>query len=144
MAYVKVSAPAIVYHLTKKANVPAILREKKIRRFDDRECWFCRTPEDMRRYMEYTVLNEGGIYIDNRGKVTTYPKFVPDDYALLVITPKNQEDKWWQWNQELPRGVDIPSLVRAADFSRLKVGYRGDLKCKDISVCSVTALLKHE
>ena len=59
MGYVKANIPSEVYHLTKRAHLPSILSDKKIKRMGDSECWFCESIEDMKRYMEYTVLNEG-------------------------------------------------------------------------------------
>ena len=53
MAYVKARIPTEVYHVTKRENVESIRTDKRIRRFGDTECWFCRTPNDMLRYMEY-------------------------------------------------------------------------------------------
>ena len=59
MAYSKVSIPTEVYYFTRKENLEQILTDKRIRRFGDNECWFCRSPEDMLRYMNMTVMNEG-------------------------------------------------------------------------------------
>ena len=41
MAYVKVPAPSVVYHLTKADRLDSILDDGQIRRFEDSECWFC-------------------------------------------------------------------------------------------------------
>ena len=89
MAYVKARIPTEVYHLTKRENVESIRTDKRIRRFGDTECWFCRTPEDMLRYMEYTVLCEGKPYIATGGRIEHYPKFVPEDHVFLKLTPSN-------------------------------------------------------
>ena len=58
MAYSKVSIPSEVYHFTQKGNLEQILSDRRIRRFGDTECWFCRSPEDMLRYMDMTVMND--------------------------------------------------------------------------------------
>ena len=63
MAYSKVSIPSEVFHFTQKQNLEQILSDRRIRRFGDTECWFCRSPEDMLRYMDMTVMNEGQKYI---------------------------------------------------------------------------------
>lgn len=41
MAYVKVPAPSVVYHLAKADRLDSILDDGQIRRFLDSECWFC-------------------------------------------------------------------------------------------------------
>lgn len=134
MAYVKARIPTEVYHLTKRENVESIRTDKRIRRFGDTECWFCRTPEDMLRYMEYTVLCEGKPYIATGGRIEYYPQFIPEDYVLLKLTPAKWEDKWYQWIQEVPH--NSPQVVKdqAEEFSRLKVGYRGDLRFSKMEV----------
>lgn len=84
MAYVKARIPTEVYHLTRRENVEGISADKRIRRFGDTECWFCRSPEDMPRYMEYTVLCEGKTYIATGYVIKCYPKFCPQAYVLDV------------------------------------------------------------
>jgi len=141
MAYTKTRIPTEVYHLTKKENLSSIVADKRIRRFGDTECWFCRTPEDMLRYMEYTVLCEGKPYIATGGHIQRYPKFNPEEYVLLKLIPSKWEDKWYQWNQELPLNASQASKDQAEEFSRLKIGYRGDLCFSKIEVKDLTQLL---
>lgn len=76
MSYSKARIPTEVYHLTKKENLDSILADKRIRRFGDTECWFCRDIPDMLRYMEYTVLNEGAPYIGGGGRMMYYGSLV--------------------------------------------------------------------
>ena len=141
MAYVKARIPTEVYHLTRREKVEGIRSDKRIRRFGDTECWFCRSPEDMLRYMEYTVLCEGKPYIATGGRIEYYPKFIPEDHVLLKLTPAKWEDKWYQWNQELPPNASQESKDQAAEFSRLKVGYRGDLRFSKMEIMEVTQLM---
>ena len=141
MPYAKARIPTEVYHLTKKEHLSSIVTDKRIRRFGDAECWFCRTPEDMLRYMEYTVLCEGKPYIATGGHIQRYPKFNPEEYVLLKLIPSKWEDKWYQWNQELPPNASQTSKDQAEEFSRLKVGYRGDLRFSKIEVMDLTQLL---
>ena len=141
MAYVKVGIPTEVYHLTKRENIADIEADKRIRRFGDTECWFCRSPEDMLRYMEYTVLCEGKPYIATGGVIKHYPKFIPEDHVLLKLTPAKWEDKWYQWNQELPQNASQAAREQAEGFSRLKVGYRGDLRFSKMEIMELTQLM---
>lgn len=142
MAYVKARIPTEVYHLTRRENVDSIQADRRIRRFGDTECWFCRTPEDMLRYMEYTVLCEGKPYIAAGGRIQRYPKFQPDDYVLLKLTPSKWEDKWYQWNQELPPNASPEVKAEAREFSELKIGYRGDLRFSKMEVIDISQLLQ--
>ena len=94
MAYVKEHAPSEVYHLTKKENLNSILEDGMIRRFSDTECWFCADLPKMKAYMEQTVMCEGKHYYSVTGQLCRYPKFVPEDYVLLKLTPCRQADNW--------------------------------------------------
>ena len=112
MAYQKVPRPSTVYHLTKKDNLNRILDDGQIRRFGDTECWFCETLPKMKSYMEQTVMCEGKPYYAVGGQLCRYPKFVPEDYVLLKLTPCGYEDKWYRWEQEMrpeaPRHSSVP------------------------------------
>ena len=141
MAYSKARIPTEVYHLTKRENVESILADKRIRRFGDTECWFCRSPEDMLRYMECTVLCEGKPYIATGGHIQRYPKFMPQEYVLLKLTPSKWEDKWYQWNQELPPNASAEAKAQAKEFSELKIGYRGDLRFSKMEVVDLEQIM---
>lgn len=89
MAYSKVSIPTEVFHFTQRQNLEQILADRRIRRFGDTECWFCRSPEDMLRYMEMTVMNEGQKYIAPDRTLKRYPKFEPENYVMLGLSLPN-------------------------------------------------------
>ena len=93
MAYEKVPRPSTVYHLTKKEHLDSILDDGRIRRFNDTECWFCERLDKMKAYMGQTVLCEGKPYYAVGGQLCRYPKFVPEDYVLLKLTPSHAKDK---------------------------------------------------
>ena len=141
MAYVKVTPPSVVYHLTRMENLDSILDDGKISRFLDSECWFCESLPKMKAYMEQTVMCEGKPYYAVGGQLCRYPKFVPEDYVLLKLTPCGYEDKWYRWEQEMPPGSP-KALIRAArEFSALKIGYRGDLAFRNAEVINVPKFL---
>lgn len=144
MAYQKVPRPSTVYHLTQKGNLDSILDDGMIRRFNDTECWFCESLDKMRAYMAQTVLCEGKPYYAVGGQLCRYPKFVPEDYVLLKLTPSHAKDNWYRWDQEIP--PDSPrGLVQAAkEFSMLKIGYRGDMAFKEPEVIDVPKFLAGE
>lgn len=142
MSYSKARIPTEVYHLTKKENLDSIFADKRIRRFGDTECWFCRDIPDMLRYMEYTVLNEGAPYIGVGGRMMYYPKFEPSEHVLLKITPQKWEDKWYQWNQVVPQNASMETKAQAAEFPALKVGYRGDLRFSKCEVIELEPILE--
>lgn len=141
MAYVKVSPPSEVYHLTKKENLDSILDSGSIRRFRDTECWFCESPDKMRAYMEQTVLCEGKPYYAVGGQLCCYPKFIPEDYVLLRLVPLRREDNWYRWEQEVPPNSPKELVQAAKEFSQLKVGYRGDLAFKGAECIDVPRFL---
>ena len=144
MAYVKVRPPVKIYHLTGKDNLNSILDDSVIRRFNDTECWFCESLDKMRAYMEQTVMCEGKPYYAVGGQLCRYPKFVPEDYVLLKLTPSHAKDNWYRWDQEIPPGSPR-GLVRAArEFSLLKIGYRGDMAFRNAEVIDVPKFLAGE
>ena len=141
MAYVKVSAPSVLYHLTRAGNLDSILDDGKIRRFGDSECWFCESLDKMRAYMEQTVLCEGKPYYAVGGQLCRYPKFIPEDYILLKLIPHGLEDNWYRWEQEVPHGSSKELIRAAKEFSELKIGYRGDLAFRNAEVIDVRRFL---
>ena len=141
MAYQKVPRPSTVYHLTKKEHLDSILDDGVIRRFDDTECWFCESLEKMKAYMAQTVLCEGKPYYAVGGQLCRYPKFVPEDYVLLRLTPRGYEDNWYRWNQEVPPGSPRGLVQAAKEFSLLKIGYRGDMAFRSAEVIDVALFL---
>ena len=139
--YVKAPIPSEVYHLTKKANLESILDDGAIRRFGDTECWFCESLEKMKAYMERTVLCEGKAYYDVGGQLCHYPKFEPDRHVILKLKPCRREGNWYRWNQEIPPHSP-PELVQAAvEFSKLKIGFRGDLPFRNAEAIDVAEFL---
>lgn len=127
--YTKVGkAPSTVYHYTKRENLAGILKDGRIRRFGDRESWFCLSIPDTLELMRATVMVEGKPYYKTDGSLGFYPKFQPEDYVILKLEPRWQNGDWVRWMQELPSGAPQKLREAALEFSMLKVGFRGDLK----------------
>ena len=141
MAYVKAPIPSEVYHLTQMDKLDDILDDGKIRCFGDTECWFCESLEKMKAYMEQTVLCEGKPYYGVGGQLCRYPKFEPDEHIILKLTPSRREGNWYRWNQEIPLNSPPELVQAAAEFSKLKIGYRGDLAFKDAELINVADFL---
>ena len=144
MAYEKLTRPSTVYHLTQKGNLTSILDDGVIRRFDDTECWFCESLEKMKVYMAQTVLCEGKPYYTVGGQLRRYPKFVPEAYVLLKLTPRGCEDNWYRWNQEVPPGSPRELVQAAKEFSMLKIGCHGDVMFYEPEVIDVPKFLAGE
>ena len=69
MGYIRLDEqPGEVYHYTHRKNLDSILRDGRIRRMGDRECWFCASLEDILTLMRATVMMEGKPYY-MRGQV---------------------------------------------------------------------------
>lgn len=132
MGYKYIKKPdGLLYHYTKRENLESILKDGRIRRFYDRETWFCASLEDTLRLMECTVMQKGKTYIDVFGIPRQYPEFVPQDYVILELKPRYQSGEWVIWEQEFAPGTPEEVLKMGAEFSRLKLGYRGDLRFYD-------------
>lgn len=148
MAYEQIDKPVgPVYHYTARKNLPAILRDGRIRRMGDTECWVCSSLEDTLKLMRQTVMIEGKPNYKVGGALAHYPKFVPEDYVILKLEPRYQNGEWVRWNQELPLGSPSELLEAARVFSHLKLGYRGDLKFQEhpeiIEVASLLSVSEH-
>ena len=87
---------------------------------------------------------EGKPYYAVGGQLCRYPKFVPEDYVLLKLTPCGYEDNWYRWNQEIPPGSPKELVQAAKEFSGLKIGYRGDLTFRNAEVIDVALFLTEE
>lgn len=89
MAYERIDRPkGLLYHYTKRENIEPILQDGRIRKFRDTECWFCTSLEDTLRLMELTVMEEGKLYYDINGLSRRYPKFIPEEYVVLELSPR--------------------------------------------------------
>lgn len=141
MAYIKAPIPSVVYHLTQQDKLDDILNDGKIRRFGDTECWFCESLEKMKAYMEQTVLCEGKAYYGVGGQLCHYPKFEPDKHVILKLTPCRREGNWYRWNQEIPLNSPPELVQAAAEFSKLKIGFRGDLPFRNAEAIDVAEFL---
>ena len=103
MGYIRLDEqPGEVYHYTHRKNLDSILRDGRIRRMGDRECWFCASLEDTLTLMRATVMMEGKPYYKVGGSIGRYPKFVPEDYVILRLNPRFQKGEWVQWMQDMP------------------------------------------
>lgn len=132
MAYERIDRPpGPVYHYTRRENLDSILRDDRIWRMGDTECWVCGSLEDTLTLMRNTVMVEGKPYYKVGGALGFYPKFVPEDYVILKLEPRYQSGEWVRWNQEMPPGSPPELLEAARRFSLLKLGYRGDLKFRE-------------
>ncbi len=108
----------------------------------DTECWFCGTLADTLDLMRQTVMVEGKPFYKLGGTLGYYPKFVPEDYVILKLTPRWQNGEWVRWMQEVPLGSPKELIDAAKHFSMLKLGFRGDMKFyPDPEVLEVTPLL---
>ena len=143
MAYERIDRPeGCLYHYTTRNHLDNILQDGRIRRMGDTECWFCTSLEDTLTLMKNTVMMEGKPYYGLGGVLKRYPAFAPEDYVILKLEPRFQSGDWVHWNQGFPPGAPPELLEAGRAFSRLKVGYRVDLKFREHpEIIEVAALL---
>lgn len=122
--------PEIVYHYTKKEKLQQILQKGRIMRFGlDKECWFCLSLQDTLRYMELTVMREGGTYIDAYLKAQIYPPFNASEYVILELRPIAPEKyDWVRWKEILPASATLQRRKETEERSALQVGFRANLR----------------
>lgn len=64
MGYVRITdRPEELFHYTRRDNLASILRDGRIKRMGDAECWFCSTLDDTLELMRATVMVEGKPYV---------------------------------------------------------------------------------
>ena len=93
--------------------------------------------------VKYDVTNKSDVdmYYGIGGQLCHYPKFEPDKHIILKLTPSRREGNWYRWNQEIPLNSP-PELVQvAAEFSKLKIGFRGDLPFRNAEAIDVAEFL---
>ena len=57
MGYVRITdRPEELFHYTRRDNLASILRDGRIKRMGDAECWFCSTLDDTLELMRATVI----------------------------------------------------------------------------------------
>ena len=146
MPYVSISErPSEVYHYINRKHLDSIIKDGRIRRFGDRETWFCCSLDDTLELMRATVMMEGKPFIKVGGSVGYYPEFKPEEYVILRLTPRWQNGLWVRWMQEVPPGASQELKDAAHTFSMLKIGFRGDLKFYDTpEVIEVATLLQEK
>ena len=84
MSYQQTEKPrGFLYHYTTRDHLEDILRDGRIRRMGDKECWFCTSLEDTLELMQKTVMMEGKPYYGVGGVLRYYPVFVPESYVIL-------------------------------------------------------------
>ena len=89
MGYVRITdRPEELFHYTRRDNLASILRDGRIKRMGDAECWFCSTLDDTLELMRATVMVEGKPYVKLCGSIGRYPKFQPEDYVILRLKPR--------------------------------------------------------
>lgn len=129
MGYERIAKPeGTLFHYTKRDNLEQILKDGRIRKFKDRESWFCSSLKNTLRLMELTVMQEGNLYYDVNGFPRRYPPFQAEDYVILELAPRFQNGEWVRWNQEFGEDASEEVLRLGQEFSCLKLGFRGDLK----------------
>ena len=85
MSYQQTEKPkGFLYHYTTRDHLEDILRDGRIRRMGDKECWFCTSLEDTLELMQKTVMMEGKPYYGVGGVLRYYPVFVPESYDICL------------------------------------------------------------
>ena len=97
--------------------------------FDDNKAYL------YRRAMEENNPDVRGLLLKDREMLTSMQA------EMLRIVPAKWEDKWYQWNQELPANASPEARQQAKEFSELKLGYRGDLRFSQVEVFEMTEVM---
>ena len=86
MGYIRLDEqPGEVYHYTHRKNLDSILRDGRIRRMGDRECWFCASLEDTLTLMRATVMMEGKPYYKVGGSMySVFCRLAKDAFEEII------------------------------------------------------------
>ena len=103
MGYIRLDEqPGEVYHYTHRKNLDSILRDGRIRRMGDRECWFCASLEDTLTLMRATVMMEGKPYSGSAEMVISgvliSKRLLSIRFAGFRTTPEPNCSPQFSWN----------------------------------------------
>lgn len=120
----EIPQPECVYHMTDRQNIEAIMRDGKVRTFNDYMCFFFPDIESVSLYIDTSNALKGRKYYDFDGKWHTQPPLVIDDTVVLKLKPRRKEPLQWfkeihteAFMQKVPE--DERSKVLAFDASRI-------------------------
>mgnify|MGYP001049035559 FL=1 len=114
MSYQQTEKPkGFLYHYTTRDHLEDILRDGRIRRMGDKECWFCTSLEDTLELMQKTVMMEGKPYYGVGGVLRYYPVFVPESYDICLCDKNHGTDDSQVHAVQIGKGREgvEPSLI---------------------------------
>lgn len=119
MGYIRLDEqPGEVYHYTHRKNLDSILRDGRIRRMGDRECWFCASLEDTLTLMRATVMMEGKPYYT---PIDVFFTFDPDPVLDCKILPEEIPEYTvgvigsWSGERKYLSREEVGQLLSASD-----------------------------
>ena len=120
----EIPQPPIVYHMTERKNVDSIIKDGKIRTFEDYLCYFFPDLDSVSVYIDVTGALHGRQSYGFDGMVHTLPPLSIDDTVILKIKPRRKEPL--QWFREIHTESDMKKqpeeaqkVVAAFDNSRI-------------------------
>lgn len=138
----KVKQPAVVYHMTDRKNVTSIMRDRRIRVFDDFLCFFFPDEESIPIYLDLSNAYEGRVYSGIDGKIHTAPPVIPDDMVVFKLEPRYKEPfAWFMENtaKKVPFGTEKQVYEL---FDKCRLCHYGDMQFKTSEILELTDILQ--
>ena len=113
----EIEQPGIVYHMTTRKNIEAILREGKIRavspdgRTSDYVTWFFPALEEIPVYIELTGADTGRKYHDFDGRIHTAPPLIHSETVVLKLIPRGNQAMEWYKEHPLKNGRNLSTMT---------------------------------
>ncbi len=133
--------PETIYHYTKRENENKIVNDGQLKKYKDSHCWFCESIEDVLEVMRNTIMNEGATFADTDGSIKAYGKFNQDEWIIIKGTPKYSDPmNYFIWRNETDFYAHVTE--QAIRNETIKIGYRGNLRLKNIEVLELLSVIK--
>ena len=110
--FTEIPQPETVYHMTHRSNLPAILKDGKIKNMDspggggaDFMTWFFPSLDNIPVYIELTGADTGRKYYGNDGQIHMAPPLNHAETIVLKLRPRGSQPM--EWYTETKRGRDL-------------------------------------
>lgn len=139
----EVQQPNYCYHYSTKENINKILRNGKVKQFDDFMTYFFYRLEDIPVYLDLTGAYHGRRAYNTRGQIVTYPPVIPEEYAVIKIYPSRPEPLAWYEERTQKNAQTEQQRELLALFDSIRICHYGDLNFKpDPEVIELADVIK--
>ena len=141
--YKSTEQPLIVYHMTPRENLGAIVDSGKIKTGKDFVCWLFTDLEKIPMYIDITGATHGRQYYDFDGKIHTAPPLIPAEQIIFKLQPRRPEPLAWYKENTADKATDNDQRKLLTLFDDCRIAHFDDFAFKsDFEILELTDILK--